>query len=69
MSALSSSSALLITDAVIANVDGLMIVPHLTDSTVTRLAAFLRALTDPAARTLATTVPSRVPSGIPVGPP
>ncbi|HEU5262166.1 MAG TPA: cytochrome c peroxidase [Gemmatimonadales bacterium] len=38
----------------------------LTDAEIGELEAFLKALTDPAARDLSTLVPARVPSGLPV---
>jgi len=40
----------------------------LTDGELGELEAFLRALTDPAARDLSALVPARVPSGLPVSP-
>ena len=39
---------------------------NLTDTEVAQLVAFLKALTDPAARNLASVVPASVPSGLPV---
>jgi cytochrome c1 len=39
---------------------------HLSDQEMRELVAFLKSLTDPAARDLCALVPSRVPSGLPV---
>ena len=39
---------------------------HLTDAEIGELVAFLKALTDPAARDLGALTPARVPSGLPV---
>lgn len=41
--------------------------PRIDAQDVQRLAAFLRALTDPASRDLSAEIPSAVPSGLPVG--
>jgi cytochrome c peroxidase len=61
----SSSSTL---DAMAASIDPL--VRHsltLSDSEVGDLVAFLKSLTDPAARSLSSAIPASVPSGLPVG--
>lgn len=51
-----------------ASIDQLVELPlDLTDEEVTDIVAFLRALSDPAAASLAGSVPARVPSGLPVG--
>lgn len=53
--------------AVLATLDGrLRRLPGLTDTEIGELVAFLRALTDPAARDLSSAVPANVPSGLPV---
>ncbi len=53
--------------AVLATLDGRLRQPlNLTPLEVGELVAFLKALTDPAARDLRSVVPARVPSGLPV---
>lgn len=53
--------------AVLATLDGRLRQPMaLTEGEVADLVAFLRSLTDPAARDLRALVPARVPSGLPV---
>jgi cytochrome c peroxidase len=53
--------------AVLATLDFRLRTPlGLTDAEIGELVAFLRALTDPAARDLSSVVPARVPSGLPV---
>ncbi len=53
--------------AVLATLDGRLQQPlALTNPEISELVAFLKALTDPAARNLAALVPDRVPSGLPV---
>ena len=53
--------------AVLATLDGRLQQPlELTAPEISELVAFLKALTDPAARNLAALVPDRVPSGLPV---
>ena len=53
--------------AVLATLDGRLQQPlELTPPEISELVAFLKALTDPAARNLAALVPDRVPSGLPV---
>ncbi len=55
-------------DAVLATLDGRLRRPlDLSDTEIGEVVAFLKALTDPGARTLQTLVPPRVPSGLPVG--
>jgi cytochrome c peroxidase len=52
---------------VLATLDGQLHRPlGLTDTEIGELVAFLRALTDPAARDLSSAVPANVPSGLPV---
>jgi cytochrome c peroxidase len=54
-------------DSVIATLDFRVRTPlNLTDAEVAQLVAFLKSLTDPAARDLGALVPTRVPSGLPV---
>jgi cytochrome c peroxidase len=53
--------------AVLASLDGRLQAPlHLTDAQIADLVAFLKSLTDPAARDLSGIVPASVPSGLPV---
>jgi cytochrome c peroxidase len=55
-------------DAMAATIDLRVRSPlALSDAEINDIVAFLKALTDPAARTLSATVPSSVPSGLPVG--
>ncbi|MGH7470836.1 MAG: cytochrome-c peroxidase [Longimicrobiales bacterium] len=55
------------TQAVLANLDGRLRTPlNLSDTEKSDLVAFLRALTDPAARNLSAITPARVPSGLTV---
>ena len=61
-----SNSATL--DAMAGSIDNRVGVPlELTDADVAAVVAFLKSLTDPAARNLAGTAPATVPSGLPVG--
>jgi cytochrome c peroxidase len=54
-------------DSIMATLDFRVRTPmNLTDGEVAELVAFLKALTDPAARDLGALVPARVPSGLPV---
>ena len=54
-------------NAVLATLDGRLQSPlHLTDAQMADLVAFLKSLTDPAARDLSGIVPASVPSGLPV---
>ncbi len=54
-------------NAVLATLDGRLQSPlHLTDAQIADLVAFLKSLTDPAARDLSGIVPASVPSGLPV---
>jgi cytochrome c peroxidase len=54
-------------DQVLANLDGRLRAPlDLTDTEKLELVAFLKSLTDPAARDLSSVTPARVPSGLPV---
>jgi cytochrome c peroxidase len=54
-------------DAIVATLDFRVRTPlNLTDGEVAELVAFLKSLTDPAARDLGALVPARVPSGLPV---
>jgi cytochrome c peroxidase len=54
-------------DAVLATLDGRVQAPlHLTDAEIADLVAFLKSLTDPAARDLSGIAPASVPSGLPV---
>ncbi|MGH7448672.1 MAG: cytochrome-c peroxidase, partial [Longimicrobiales bacterium] len=54
-------------EAVLATLDHRMRTPlDLTDAEMQDLVAFLKALTDPAARDLRSLMPARVPSGLPV---
>jgi cytochrome c peroxidase len=56
------------TSAVLASLDPRLPPPGtITDSQVGDLVAFLKSLTDPAARDLSSLVPASVPSGLPVG--
>jgi len=56
-----------VNQAMLARLDPLLQVPaDLSDEEVDQLLAFLAALTDPAAKDLAKTIPERVPSGLPV---
>ena len=51
----------------LTSLDGRLKEPlHLTDAQVADLVAFLKSLTDPAARDLSGIVPASVPSGLPV---
>lgn len=53
--------------AVLATLDGRLRGPlGLTEAEISELVVFLRALTDPAARSLVSVVPASVPSGLPV---
>ncbi len=53
--------------AVLATLDGRLRRPlGLTDTEIGELVAFLKALTDPAARDLSSAIPGKVPSGLPV---
>jgi cytochrome c peroxidase len=55
-------------DAMAASIDVLVADPvTLTNEEVGDIVAFLRALTDPAARDLSSVIPAGVPSGLPVG--
>lgn len=55
-------------DAMAASIDNRVGVPlELTDADVGSIVAFLKSLTDPAARSLTGTIPASVPSGLPVG--
>jgi len=54
-------------DSVLATLDFRVQTPlNLTDSEIADLVAFLKSLTDPAARDLVALVPARVPSGLPI---
>jgi hypothetical protein len=55
-------------DAVLSNLDFRLRRPslNLSDTQQGQLVAFLKSLTDPAARDLLSVVPARVPSGLPV---
>jgi cytochrome c peroxidase len=54
-------------DSVLASLDFRLRTPlHLTDTQIGELVAFLKSLTDPAARDLSGIVPASVPSGLPV---
>ena len=54
-------------NAVLATLDSRLQTPlHLTDAQIADLVAFLKSLTDPAARDLSGLVPASVPSGLPV---
>ena len=54
-------------EAMAASIDGLVADPvPLTNEEVGDIVAFLRALTDPAARDLSGVIPASVPSGLPV---
>jgi cytochrome c peroxidase len=54
-------------NAVLATLDSRLQTPlHLTDAQIADLVAFLKSLTDPAARDLSGIVPASVPSGLPV---
>lgn len=54
-------------DTVLATLDFRLRTPlHLTDAQVSEIVAFLKALTDPAARDLSGIAPASVPSGLPV---
>ena len=54
-------------DSIVARLDFRVRTPlNLTDVEVAELVAFLKSLTDPAARDLGALVPTRVPSGLPV---
>jgi len=54
-------------NAVLATLDSRLQAPlHLTDAQIADLVAFLKSLTDPAARDLSGIVPASVPSGLPV---
>ena len=54
-------------DSILARLDFRVLTPlDLTDGEVADLVAFLKSLTDPAARDLSALVPARVPSGLPV---
>ncbi|MEO8448555.1 MAG: cytochrome c peroxidase [Gemmatimonadota bacterium] len=53
--------------AVLATLDGRLTTPlNLTTAEMSDLVAFLKSLTDPAARNLISVVPARVPSGLPI---
>ncbi len=53
--------------AVLTNLDGRLTQPlNLSDVEIGELVAFLKSLTDPAARDLTALIPARVPSGLPV---
>jgi len=53
--------------AVLTKLDGRLATPlGLTDGEIAELVAFLKSLTDPAARDLSALIPARVPSGLPV---
>jgi len=53
--------------AVLTDLDGRLTQPlNLSDVEITELVAFLKSLTDPAARDLTSLIPVRVPSGLPV---
>ena len=53
--------------AVLTNLDGRLTRPlNLSDVEIGELVAFLKSLTDPAARDLTSLIPARVPSGLPV---
>ena len=54
------------TSAILANRDTLLNGVVLTDSLVTNLMNYMKALTDDAARDLSKSVPRRVPSGLPI---
>jgi cytochrome c peroxidase len=55
------------TTAVLSTLDSRLAVPlDLTETEMRELVTFLRSLTDPAARDLASVIPARVPSGLPV---
>jgi hypothetical protein len=55
-------------EAVLSNLDGRLRVPlDLSDDEQRELIAFLKALTDPAARDLHALRPASVPSGLPAG--
>jgi hypothetical protein len=51
---------------VLAQVDGRLAPLGLTEPEQADLVAFLKSLTDPAARDLGGLIPARVPSGLPV---
>jgi cytochrome c peroxidase len=54
-------------DTILATLDFRVRTPlNLTDGDIADLVAFLKSLTDPAARDLSALVPPRVPSGLPV---
>jgi cytochrome c peroxidase len=54
-------------DSILATLDGRLRTPlNLTDGEIADLVAFLKSLTDPAARDLSALVPARVPSGLPI---
>jgi hypothetical protein len=54
-------------DSVLASLDFRLRTPlQLTDTQIGELVAFLKSLTDPAARDLSGIVPASVPSGLPV---
>jgi hypothetical protein len=54
-------------DAILATLDGrLRTSLGLTDTQQRQMVAFLKSLTDPAARNLSGVVPASVPSGLPV---
>ena len=58
----------LLTDAeeILASMDPLLLSLRFDEETHSNLVAFLRELTDPAARDLSHTIPDRVPSGLPI---
>ena len=60
------STLLSTTSAILANRDTLLNGVVLTDSLVTNLMNYMKALTDDAARDLSKSVPKRVPSGLPI---
>jgi cytochrome c peroxidase len=55
-------------DAMAGSIDNRVAVPlELNDTEIGSIVAFLKSLTDPAARNLTGTIPASVPSGLPVG--
>lgn len=53
-------------EEILANQDPLLFTLRFDEETHANLVAFLRALTDEAARNLSHTIPDRVPSGLPI---